>query len=233
LLRLANSAFWGRGGRIDTASRAVRLLGMTHVHDLVLATSVAMAFKGLDPLVIDTGKFWRASVFRALAAAALATRVKSIHVERLFLEGLLSDIGHLVLYQAVPSLVGEAHKRAGSQPWTLADIETALIGCDYTEVGAVLAEEWMLPECFSKTIACQNKPWESATHAAEAGIVHVACWLSHRLGVDAAELEQPPLTEAALGLVALPETVLEEAAAEAEANVSAMAQLFTPATAAA
>jgi HD-like signal output (HDOD) protein len=233
LLRLANSAFWGRRGRIETVTRAVRMLGMNHVHDLVLATSVTTAFKGLDPTVTDIGRFWRGSVYRALVTAALGTKREFVDVERLFLEGLLSDIGHLVMYQSIPTFAAEAEKRARAEPWRLAEVETALIGCDYAELGCVLAEEWMLPECFSQTIAYQNKPWASTTHGLEASFVYVARWLSHRLLRRDDAIEQPPLPAAALHLVALPSEVIEEAAAEAEMNLSAMVQLFTPALAAA
>jgi HD-like signal output (HDOD) protein len=233
LLRLANSAFWGRGGRIETVSRAVRLLGMNHVHDLVLATSVATAFKGLDPAVVDAGRFWRASVYRALAAGALAAKRELIDIERLFLEGLLSDIGHLAMYQTIPSLTAEAADRARLQPWMLSEIETSLIGCNFAEVGAALAESWMLPECFTATIAHQTNPLASATHALEACIVHVASRLAQRPARRDDPAEPPPLPEAVLQFIALPTETIEEAAAEADANLSAMVQLFTPALAAA
>lgn len=228
LLRLANSAFWGRGGRIETVSRAVRLLGMNHVHDLVLATSVATAFKGLDPAVIDIGRFWRCSVYRALAAGALATKRDLVDVERLFLEGLLSDIGHLAMVQSIPALVAEAEKRARLQPWTLPEIETSLIGCNFAEVGAVLAEAWVLPECFSATIAHQINPLASETHALEACIVHLADRLAQRSVQRDNAIEYPPLPEAISLLVALPEEIIAAAAADAEANLSSMAELFRP-----
>ena len=233
LLRLANSAFWGRGGRIETVSRAVILLGMNHVHDLVLATSVATAFKGLDPSVVDLGRFWRASLYRALAAGALAAKRELVDVERLFLEGLLSDVGHLAMYQAIPALAAEAARRSQPQPWTIAEIESSLIGCDYAEVGAALATEWMLPECFSATIAHQNAPLAGWTHALEACIVHVANGLAQRAMTTDAAIEYPPMPEPVLQFVALPQESIEEAAAEAGENVSAMIQLFTPALAAA
>jgi HD-like signal output (HDOD) protein len=233
LLRLANSAFWGRGGRIETVSRAVRLLGMNHVHDLVLATSVATAFRGLDPSVIDLGRFWRASVYRALAAASLAAKREFIDLERLFLEGLLCDVGHLVMYQAIPTLAAQVEKQARAQPWSVAEFESALIGCDYAQVGAALAEAWLLPDCFVKTIAHQQEPWTSATHPLEAGVVHITRWLWHRLDRYEGKSEQPPLAEAVVHLVALPAGAIEEAATEAEGNLAAMVQLFTPVLAAA
>src|SRR5262245_41227375 len=47
VLRLVNSAQWGFHGRIESVARAVALLGMLHVHDLVLSTSLAVSFHGM------------------------------------------------------------------------------------------------------------------------------------------------------------------------------------------
>ena len=54
VLRLVNSAFWGLRGGIDSLSRAVSLLGMIHIHDLVLASSVVQTFERVPPrLMVD------------------------------------------------------------------------------------------------------------------------------------------------------------------------------------
>lgn len=49
LLRIANSAFFGFAARIDTVVRAVNILGMQQVHDLLLATSVSTTFSETPP----------------------------------------------------------------------------------------------------------------------------------------------------------------------------------------
>ena len=98
VLKLINSAFWGFSGRIESVSRAVSLLGMIHVHDLVLATAVVEAFDRVRPEQMDVAKFWRGSMLRALAATALARRSKLMDLGRVFTEALLSDLGHMVIY---------------------------------------------------------------------------------------------------------------------------------------
>ena len=84
---------------VDTVSRAISLVGIQQVHDLVLATSVARTFRNMD-----MKKFWLRSVYCALIAQKLAELSSSIDRERMFVAGLLHDIGHLILYCELPEL---------------------------------------------------------------------------------------------------------------------------------
>ena len=110
LLRLVNSALYGPRGRIDDVLRAVTLLGLHQVHDLVLAMSLQATFAGIRPARLDMQRFWRSSLLTGLAARAAAQAAAQPTAERLFVIGVLSDIGHLVLYQTVPELAAMAQR---------------------------------------------------------------------------------------------------------------------------
>ena len=62
--------------------------------------------------------------------------------------------------------------------------------------------------------------------------MHITRWLWQRLDLHDSKIEQPPLAEVVVHSVALPAAAIEEAAAEAEGNLAAMVQLFTPVLAA-
>lgn len=51
LLRVANSAFFGFSGKIETISRAVVLLGFDEVRNLILSSSVMNLFQKRKPLL--------------------------------------------------------------------------------------------------------------------------------------------------------------------------------------
>ena len=108
LLRIANSAFFGFAAPVQTVARAVNLLGTEQVHDLLLATSVSSVFAGVSRELVDMEVFWRRGVLCGVAARLLAARCNVLDSERLFVEGLLHDIGHLVLYRQLPAEAGEA-----------------------------------------------------------------------------------------------------------------------------
>jgi HD-like signal output (HDOD) protein len=174
LLKLVNSAFLGTRGRIESAARAVSLLGMLQVHDLVLATTVATTFKNVRPELMDVDRFWRGSVARSLAASALARQAGLMDVGRVFTEGLLSDLGHIVLYQTVPALAAQARQETRGELWRIADVERTVIGCHYGAVGGALADAWRLPECFGNAIRHQTDPRAGGATALEASLLHVA-----------------------------------------------------------
>ncbi|HJV28256.1 MAG TPA: HDOD domain-containing protein [Aromatoleum sp.] len=174
LLRLVNSAFYGYGGKIETITRAVTILGMQQVHDLVLALSVSAAFSALKPQHFDMPAFWRSSVMRGLAAREIGRSHGILGAERLFVIALLADIGHLVMHQSVPELARDAADASKRNSEPLNEAERRVVGCDYVEVGATLMSHWKLPACFAKIIGAQLLPRLAAESAYEAAIVHLA-----------------------------------------------------------
>lgn len=174
VLRLVNSAFYGYSGKIAEIGRAVTLLGLQQVHDLVLAISVSATFNALRPRHLDMREFWRASLMRGLAAREIGRAHGMLGAERLFVMGLLADIGHLVLHQTLPELAVEARRKAEREMIPLASSEQVIIGCDFAEIGAMLLSCWNLPENFSKVIGAQLNPRLAGEHGFEAAVVHLA-----------------------------------------------------------
>jgi HD-like signal output (HDOD) protein len=175
LLRVVNSVHFGLMRRVETVTHAISILGVQPLHDLVLATSVASAFRGMRPAHMDVARYWRQSVLRGLLAQGLAEAHHIRPAQRLFLEGLLADIGHLVLYQTEPELAERAILRAECEQRPLHELEFELIGCDYADAGATLLEAWHLPDCFAEAVANQIQPSLACDErATEAAILHVA-----------------------------------------------------------
>ncbi len=174
LLHVVNSALYGYGGRIDSVSRAVTILGLQQVHDMVLAMSIGSVFQDVHPETMDMNRFWRGSVMCGLAAREIARRMGAHHAERMLTIGLLSDLGHLVMYQTVPRLAEEAQLAARDGEDELHTVERCIVGCDFAEVGATLAAHWKLPDCFVKVIGAQVIPRLGGEFVAEACILNIA-----------------------------------------------------------
>ena len=185
LLKITNSAFFGFPGRIETVSRAVTILGTQQLHDLLLATSVATAFSGLSPKVMDMDTFWRNSVYCGVAARLLATRCNVLDSERLFVEGLLCDIGHLIMYQRIPELAEQALVQARKNKMLLYSAERELIGFDYAQVGGILMRDWNLPPSLQESVHLHPVPSEATNYPLETAIVHIARTMV--TGVDAGD----------------------------------------------
>jgi len=174
VLRVVNSVFYGFPGKIETVNRAVNLMGMQQVHDLVLSTAIIGAFAGIRPACMHMTRFWTDCVFRGLAARTGARQLGLADPERMFVEGLLADIGHLVMFQADPDTAQLALETANSKSIPIHEAEQAVMGCNYAEVGAALASAWHLPGGFAMAIGAQLKPALAGPHVTEAALLHLA-----------------------------------------------------------
>lgn len=174
LLRIANSPPYGAPKQVDTISRTVNLIGVQAVRDLVTATTIGRTFSGMPPQFMDAARFWRKSLFCALVAERMATSCGVDNSERCFVEGLLRDIGHFVLYQTVPQRAQSALIEAGYLEVSLAEVEQSNIGCDFAEVGAELIRSWEMPVRLEQAIRCQLSPKDAGEFALHASIVHLA-----------------------------------------------------------
>lgn len=186
LLRLANSSLFGLTRKIETVSHAISMLGTQQVHDIVLSTSIAQAFKGMATEVMDMTRFWQRSVYCAAASRQLAAICGGCAKERLFVAGLLHDIGHLIMYQAIPEIAQQAIVAAGERNEPIYEMERELIGFDYAELGAELMLQWSLPESLTETTRFHIAPEKAAKYQLETSIVHLGALLTRSVGGERA-----------------------------------------------
>jgi len=230
ILRIVNSVFYGFPGKIETVGRAVNLMGMQQVHDLVLSTSIIGTFAGIRPARMHMTRFWQACVFRGLSARAAARLLGKADPERMFVEGLLADIGHLVMFQVDPEQAGAALEAARQQQIPVHEAEAALIGCNFAEVGAALAAAWHLPGGFATAIGAQLMPALGGAHANEAALLHLANQLL--LSEDAENPDEAALASLDPLSATMLEVGLEQIAAirsTAQDEKAAVVALFFPA----
>lgn len=174
LLRIVNSPLYAQNRPVETVNRAVSMLGMVQIHDLALAASLSSTFSRIPVGVMDMARFWRGSILRASLMKALSAAAGLRERERAFLQGLLSDIGHLVMYLRIPDACAVVlhQARHGSEP--LFRIERENLGCDFAQVGASLLRRWNLSEGVHHVVALQNEPEECTAYAREAALLNIA-----------------------------------------------------------
>lgn len=230
LLKLVNSALYGFPSRIETLPRAIALIGIEELKVLVMATMVADRFRGIASELVDMSTFWHHSLYCALAARQLARRCRVLHPGRLFAQGLLHDVGQLVLYQTLPDAASRAIAEAAPTDDGLYLAERAVLGFSHGEVGAELFTLWGLPKGFAETAAFHHEPHKAQDFPLETAIVHLANSLANRIepGRNTLTQCQPVLDPHALRLTGLDENVFDEIMSEVEAIFLKVAQLISP-----
>jgi len=181
LLHMANSAFYGFSRKIETLSRAISLIGLEQTGEVVLAGTLAAAFQGIRPHRMDMARFWRNSIRHALLCREFARNQGDHDAERSFIIGLLADMGHLVMYHAVPDLIGIVLDMSSQDLNELAEQERQIIGCDFSEVGAALAASWQLPASIGTVLGSQLQPALAGEMDAQAARLNLALSIAAEL----------------------------------------------------
>jgi HD-like signal output (HDOD) protein len=186
LLRLVNSAFYGFPAQISSISRAISLLGLQELRDLVLATCIVERFSRFPNRLLDMRAFWRVSVRCALLAKALARRhPQAQELEPIFTCGLLHEVGRLVIYAKIPELARAAILLAQAEGIEEPEAERRTYGFDHYQLAAELATRWRLPEVIVATLRWHGAPENAGAFSRETALVTLASALS------LAEVENP------------------------------------------
>jgi len=171
ILKLANSSFFNYPGKIDTISKAVLVLGITEVYNLVIAYFTTQAFKSLNAEQDYLDHFWEKSVDCALMIKFLGCSLDVPNAERLFILGLLHNLGELVVKQASAEKVIECQSdEDASLAW---HIQKDVLGFTYAECGAELLKLWQLPYNLVAPIRNQDEENFNSINT-ETQLLHIA-----------------------------------------------------------
>ncbi len=174
LLKIVNSAFYGFPARIETVSRAVTVIGLRELRGLVLAASAVEAFSKIPNDVLNMVQFWRHSVYCGVVAQLLADKCHVLHSERLFVGGLLHDIGKLILCHRMPNEMREVVQRAKAEQRPAYEIEHEIFGFDHTEVGGELLKVWQMPKTLGEAVRYHHQPDQANEAIMDVCLIHIA-----------------------------------------------------------
>ena len=184
VLRLANSAWYGLPSRVDTISRAITLIGLKALRDLVLSTSVITTFKGISSEFVDMMDFWDNSVTCGVVTRNLAQRCGVKESERMFLAGLLHKVGRLVFYISRPVQYRQVLMDKDMGEPAVVEAEHQVFGFSHAELGGALLRHWRVPEALDEVIAYQLNPFEAPYYQKEASILHMAADMAFHMAPD-------------------------------------------------
>lgn len=143
ILKLANSSFFNYPGKIDTISKAVLVLGITEVYNLVIAYFTTSAFKSVSAEPEYLESFWEQAVDCALIIKFLGCELNTPNAERLFILGLLHNIGELIVHQNMPGKIEHCNTITTSDlPW---EKQKSILDFTYADCSAEILKQWQLP----------------------------------------------------------------------------------------
>lgn len=155
VMRLVNSAFYAVSGGVETLERAVCLLGYSTIHQLALCLQSLQILGELGSP--PPRALMQHAQQTAVAAQLLAERLLVPQPSRLFVAGLLHDMGRLALFCLQPEAAGRWSELAAGSVDRLA-VEVELFGIDHQRAGRLLSEKWKYPRPLQLVIAGHHAP---------------------------------------------------------------------------
>jgi putative nucleotidyltransferase with HDIG domain len=174
LLKIVNSAFYSFSTPIETISRAITVVGINDLRNLIFAASAVGAFKNIASDLVDMNDFWIHSLYTAVSARCLAKHYSVLHPERLFVMGLLHDVGHLIMYHQMPKESSDVLMRAETGPDLLSEIEKDVFGYTHAQVGAELLKKWRLPDSIVEGVGNHHRTIATGNASIESNIIYIA-----------------------------------------------------------
>ena len=229
LLKIVNSALYGFPAKVETVSRAVTIVGHGELKELVVAATVSNIFEKISTDLIDIDLFWRHGIYTGIISKIIAKRCSVLHAERLFIAGLLHDIGKLVMAYKLPELLRESKTLAEELDINPHLVEQKIFSYDHAEVGCQLMRAWGFPESHQNTTKFHHDPLASENYVLESAIIYFADRVAHLAEVaeyDASNLHDIPIVVWELTKMS-DDSITEVLLAAREQFIEAL-QLFRP-----
>jgi len=221
LLRLSNSPMFGCYARVDSITKAVTIIGTQQLRDLALAASVMGVFKGIPEELLNMSSFWRHCIACGIIARSLAVYRRESNVERLFVSGMLHDVGQVVLAAARPEVsreLLEAHRDTGR---LYLELERERLGFDHAELGGALLKKWKIPASIGEPVACHHNPGAAEQFRLETALIHLADIICQAMELgQGAEWGVPPLDEPAWERLGLSPHMLGAVLKQSESQIA-------------
>jgi len=198
ILKVANSAYYGLRSKVDTVPRALVVLGVNEITNIILSLSLFKSFPNAGASDFDRKAFWTHSGVVGFLSRFFAQRFAvPTHGEE-FTAGLMHDIGKIVLDQYFHEAFHEAivqmegHTEPGWQ------IERNLLGMNHADVGAWLGTRWEIPQNILEAVARHHEPQGAGVIAA---LVHLADLFAIRAGYGCNDRPQDIAASPAWGML--------------------------------
>lgn len=201
VIRMSNSVFYRGDEPVRSLDEAVNRVGFREMHRMVgVAMSEQLFQSGLPIYNLSAEQMWENSVVTALAMERVASTVGEDSGEAYTL-GLLRPVGKLVLDML---LQGEHSGLScpDSETLDLPKWERTWAEMTSNEAGAMILEEWKMPEPMHAGVLHHYARDESGNRTA--ALLHAACWITQQLGKGLkVETRQWELTDAVLARAGL------------------------------
>jgi putative nucleotidyltransferase with HDIG domain len=186
LLRLVNSPYYGLQQKVESISRAVILLGMKNLRNMVVVQALKDIFKvSSEDHIFSRRKLWLHCAAVSICSQMISERIFQEKGEDAFLCGILHDIGIIVEDQVAHGQFIQCCNSYLSKSTPFVEHEREFIGTDHCTVGYLLAKEWKLSGEVKDAIKHHHKATDNISESSISGILQIAEYIVTKLDYPA------------------------------------------------
>ena len=176
LLRLVNSVYYGLSTPVNSIEEAVFYLGVRQIRQLVMVTPVIEDFTKLaGKTPFAWREFWQHCIGTAILTREVISAQQTPADEVDYVAGLIHDVGKIVMAAVCPEHFEAIYRHpAPDAPADLLAHETAVLGMDHAELGALYLQSHHLPDVLVEIARYHHQPGRAAQHAPLVAAVHIA-----------------------------------------------------------
>ena len=186
VLKVVNSAYYGFSQPITDIKNAIVCLGFDAVRDIALSIAIfdKLGRKGQVGQFNRT-KFWEHSLGVGITAKIIAGKVSYKCSDKVFISGVLHDMGKVVLDMYTPDEFVATIEKTSKEDILFNEAEKEVYGFTHSEVGRWLAEVWKLPGSLCETIGYHHTPLPVLAKADfdMTAIIHLADIFARAIGI--------------------------------------------------
>jgi HD-like signal output (HDOD) protein len=146
ILRGANSPYYGLRQKVNSISRAVVVIGINNLRNMIVTEGLKEIFKDKNSKnAFSRSRLWLHCAAVSICSQMIMERIFGLNGEDAFLCGILHDIGMIVEDQAAPDLFSRVCNTYDENSRPITDYEKEIVGTDHCEIGHLLAKDWQLP----------------------------------------------------------------------------------------
>ena len=227
LLKIANSSFFGFSEKIETITHAVAVIGSDQHRDLALGAYVIDAVKGMNQSSISMESFWKHSIAAGIASRVIAVYKRSENPERLYIAGMLHEVGRLIIFANFEKEVEKILQAYDEGNELLCDIEEKQFGWNHAYIGAEFLKSWNLSESQIGAVKFHLNPLEANSFQMETAIIHFGSIIAKilRLG-NGGENFIPKIEAKAWDILKLPIDILPSIFQQVDSQYSETVDVF-------
>jgi putative nucleotidyltransferase with HDIG domain len=176
VLSVANSAYFRTGSHTSTLSNAILRIGFNNFKSIALAVSLMTVIGDESGKALDYQRIFNHSVSVGYVARMLAKETAPRIADEVMIDGLLHDIGFLVLNKYFSDIYQTVIDRLDKE--SLIEAENNTFGFTHSDIGTWLADKWNLPAHIIDSIVYHHSPSTAKNNNKRVAIIHIADYIA-------------------------------------------------------